>query len=169
MPPFSLFYGTTNTPLSSARSANGQVHEFCEASRVTSLDPYDFADLDGWPQSWKFTPADVLPGQRLVGQVLKPFLFHLAETGVTRRTFRRHVDNAWVLGGELIRHIHVDPRLRRRPEMALDEFIERGAGPVLLHEGPRTRREVEITFRALVRFLGRPPHTIVRRRRDRAG
>ena len=125
-------------------------------SHMPILDPNDFAELDGWPDSWKFTSRDVRTGRRLL-DVFKPFLFHLGDSGITPRTFRRHVDNLWLLGGELIRYAQNDTRFRRSPEEVLLEFGERRMGPVLLHESPRTQAEVDVTFRALIRFLRPAP------------
>jgi hypothetical protein len=119
---------------------------------MPSLDPNDFADLDGWPYSWRFTSRDLRTGQRLL-DLFKPFLFYLGVSGITARTFRRHVDNLWLLGGELIRYAQNDTRFMRSPEVVLLEFGERWMGPVLLHESPRTQAEVDVTFRALIRFL----------------
>ena len=94
--------------------------------------------------------------------LFKPFLFHLGESGITPRTFRRHIDNLWLLGGELIRYAQDDARFRRSPEDVLLEFGERRMGSVLLHESPRTRAEVDVTFRALIRFLRAPRSSGVR-------
>jgi hypothetical protein len=119
------------------------------------LDPNDHADFDTWPASWKFTPRDLRTGQRIV-DVFKPFVFHLAESGVPVRTFRRHIDNLWLLGGELIRYAQADARIRRSPEQVLLGFGERRMVPVLINESARTQAEVDVTFRALMRFLRAP-------------
>jgi hypothetical protein len=127
----------------------------CNRHDMPRLDPNDYADLDAWPHSWKFAPRDIRVGQRLVDLLFKPFLLHLADTGVSIRTFRRHADNLWFLGGELIRYAQTNARVRRSPEKALAEFASRRGGPVMLREGPQTQTEVDVTFRALMRFLRR--------------
>ena len=38
-----------------------------------------------------------------------PFLLHLAESGLSKRTIQNHVDNMWLLGGEIIRDVNEDP------------------------------------------------------------
>ena len=58
--------------------------------------------LDDWPRSWHVEPADIIVGQQIV-QVLTPFLLHLLDLGLAKTTVRRHRDNLWALGGELIR------------------------------------------------------------------
>jgi len=70
-------------------------------------------DLDDWPQSWHVEPADILVGQQIV-QVLAPFLLHLLDQGLAKATFRRHRDNLWALGGELIRCRYDDNALAKK-------------------------------------------------------
>ena len=45
---------------------------------------------------------------------LRPFIEHLAASSLSPTTIRRHVDNLWTLGGEVIRDLHYDPSLRKR-------------------------------------------------------
>src|ERR1700704_686269 len=70
--------------------------------------------LDGWPRSWMGWEKDLPPGEKLVA-CFRPFLEHLASTSLSRKTIRKHVDNLWVLGGEIIRDLNEDPSLRRKP------------------------------------------------------
>jgi len=53
---------------------------------------------------------DLPPGEALVSG-LRPFIEHLALCGLAPRTIRRHVDNLWLLGGEIIRELNYDPSL----------------------------------------------------------
>jgi hypothetical protein len=68
-------------------------------------------DLDQWPRSWAYEPRDIPPGLRLV-EYLMPFLRTLLSLRLSRQTLRRHRDNIWTLGGEVIRALQMD---RRRP------------------------------------------------------
>jgi len=70
-------------------------------------------DLDDWPRSWHVGPADILVGQQIV-QVLFPFLLHLLDQRLAKATFRRHRDNLWALGGELIRCRYDDNALAKK-------------------------------------------------------
>jgi hypothetical protein len=70
-------------------------------------------DLDEWPRSWHVEPADIVVGQQ-IAQVLTPFLLHLLDQGLARTTVRRHRDNLWSLGGELIRRRYDDEELVTR-------------------------------------------------------
>ena len=48
-----------------------------------------------------------------------PFLVHLTESGLSKKTIQNHVDNLWLLGGEIIRDVNEEPRLRKRPAAEL--------------------------------------------------
>ena len=55
---------------------------------------------------------DLPPGRRLV-EYFMPFLLHLAGSGLSKRTIQNHVDNMWLLGGEIIRDVNENPSLRK--------------------------------------------------------
>src|SRR5271169_2612180 len=80
-------------------------------------------DLDHWPRSWRGEEKDLPPGEKLVA-CFRPFLEHLSTSRLSPRTIRKHVDNLWVLGGELIRDLNETPSLRRTPmERLLCEVV----------------------------------------------
>src|SRR5271157_3863217 len=86
-------------------------------------------DLDEWPRSWAYEPCDVPRSLRMV-EYVKPFLRHLAAQQLSRATFRRHRDNIWVLGGEVIRRLQIDSDLRDMPiEQVVLDLIEEEGGP----------------------------------------
>ena len=55
---------------------------------------------------------DLPPGRRLVAYFI-PFLLHLAESGLSKRTIQNHVDNMWLLGGEIICDVNEEACLRK--------------------------------------------------------
>jgi hypothetical protein len=115
-------------------------------------------DLDEWPRSWMGLEKDVPPGEKLVA-CFRPFLEQLASTSLSRKTIRKHVDNLWVLGGEIIRDLHEDPSLRRKNvEEILRELIDDEYGP-LIHGGTSEQQQnsFDSTCRKLHRFLSQPP------------
>ena len=114
-------------------------------------------DLDQWPRSWAYEPRDVPPGARLV-EYFKPFLGALLTLELSRPTLRRHRDNIWVLGGEVIRRLQEDSGLRRMPveQVALD-LIGMDGGPLLSHhQSEAEQRAFDATCRKLFRFLTEP-------------
>src|SRR5450755_2311236 len=71
-------------------------------------------DLEQWPASWMVEARDLPPGQQMV-ECFKPFLRHLLSSNLSAKTLRKHRDNLWQLGGEIISDLHDSPRLRKRP------------------------------------------------------
>jgi hypothetical protein len=65
----------------------------------------------------------------------RPFIEHLALGALSPKTVRQHVDNLWSLGGEIIRDLHYDPSLRKKPaDRLLRNAIHEDGGP-LVHNG----------------------------------
>ncbi|GEM_PF-1696956 len=70
-------------------------------------------------------------GQQIV-EVLTPFLLHLLDQGLAKATVRRHRDNLWTLGGELIRCRYDDKALAHKDVRdALQHLIEGDGGPLM--------------------------------------
>src|SRR5580658_10205378 len=88
-------------------------------------------DLDNWPRSWMGLEKDVPPGEGLVA-CFRPFIAHLASSSLSPKTIRRHVDNLWVLGGEIIRDLHYDRSLGKMPaDRLLRKVIHEDGGPLI--------------------------------------
>ena len=103
---------------------------------------------------------DLPPGERLL-DLFRPFLEHLATSGLSPKTVQKHVDNVWALGGAFIRELHNDPSLRKKSvDAVLRRMIEYG-GPLLYHGGEDDQRSFDSTCRKLYRFLNdtRPART----------
>ena len=115
-------------------------------------------DLEQWPRSWMGLPEDLPPGEQIVA-AFRPFLLHLVALQLSRKTLRKHVDNLWLLGGELIRDVNTTPALRKRPMAAfLFEAVEDG-GPLLYPgDSEAAQRSFDSTCRKLRRFLEQQPH-----------
>ena len=65
-------------------------------------------DLNSWPHSWMGLEKDLPPGEQLI-TLIRPFLEHLAMSDLSPKTIQKHVDNLWVLGGELITELNYTP------------------------------------------------------------
>ncbi|MBK8526376.1 MAG: hypothetical protein IPL57_04490 [Rubrivivax sp.] len=111
-------------------------------------------DLDDWPRSWHVDPADIPVGQQIV-QVLTPFLLQLLDQGLAKTTLRRHRDNLWTLGGELIRCRYDDDELaRKNVKDALLQLIEDDGGPLMCPRITEPEQDsLDATCRKLNRFL----------------
>ncbi|MGD0668186.1 MAG: hypothetical protein ABSB23_11520 [Bryobacteraceae bacterium] len=112
--------------------------------------------LDGWPRSWMGWEKDLPAGEKLVA-CFQPFLEHLASSDLSPKTIQKHVDNLWVLGGEIIRDLNQTPSLRKVPvERLLSNLIKDG-GPLPHHcDSEEQQSSFESTCRKLHRFLKEP-------------
>ena len=105
---------------------------------------------------------DVPPGEELVA-CFRPFLEHLVSSDLSPKTIRNHVDNLWVLGGEIIRDLHYDPSLRKQPmERILQDVIGADGGPLIHNGSEEEQRSLDSTCRRLHRHItdtgaARPP------------
>jgi hypothetical protein len=99
---------------------------------------------------------DLPPGEKLIA-CFRSFLEHLALTGLSRKTIRNHVDNLWILGGEIIRDLHETPSLRKKTiKTVLSETVSPDGGPLIHHGGEEQQRPFDATCRKLHRFLTQP-------------
>jgi hypothetical protein len=111
-------------------------------------------DLGDWPRTWHYEPADIDVGQKIVA-VLTPFLLHLLDRGLAKTTMRRHRDNLWTLGGELIRHRYEDDELARLDaKSALLQMTEGDGGPLIWPRISEAEQDsLDTTCRKLHRFM----------------
>ena len=115
-------------------------------------------DLGEWPQRWQYEERDRIPGQALV-DAFTPFLLHLLGSGLARKTLRRHRDNLWLLGGQIIRKIQQEPELRDRGVVAtLLDAVDDEYGPLLdRHATEEDQRSFDATCRKLRAFFAAQP------------
>ena len=122
------------------QSATARIDDYCK-------------DLAEWPRSWMGLPEDLVPGEKMVAY-FRPFLEHLIDLGLSRKTIRKHVDNLWVLGGEMIRDLHQTPSLRKVPIETLVFQVIQDGGPILYHnDSEEQERSFESTCSKFRRFL----------------
>ena len=101
-----------------------------------------------------YEEGDLSPGWQIV-ECFKSFLRHLLSLKLSRKTLHKHRDNLWLLGGQLIRHLHEAPRLRKRPieEVVLTALDDEG-GPLISHGACEyQQRSFDATCRKLYHFL----------------
>jgi hypothetical protein len=111
-------------------------------------------DLYNWAQSWRYDEVDIAVGQQIV-EILTPFLLHLLDQELARKTVSRHRDNLWVLGGELIRRRYDDDELARLDvKDALQQLIGSDGGPLICPRISESEQDsLDATCRKLHRFM----------------
>jgi hypothetical protein len=97
---------------------------------------------------------DLLPGQQMV-ECFKPFLRHLLSSNLSAKTLRKHRNNLWLLGGEIISDLHESPRLRKRPmaQVVLAALNDEGGPLISNRASEEQQRSFGSTCRKLHRFL----------------
>jgi hypothetical protein len=115
-------------------------------------------DLVDWPSSWMGVEKDIPPGEQLVA-CFRPFLAQLVSSDLSRKTIRKHIDNLWVLGGELVRDMNETPKLRKLPaRKLLLQVLDEEGGPLIHHGEEQQQRSFDSTCRKLFRFLSEAEH-----------
>ncbi len=96
---------------------------------------------------------DLPPGEQLLA-CFRPFIEHLTSSSLSPKTIRKHVDNLWMLGGEIIRDLHEDPSLRKvTAERLLRNVIHEEGGPLIHNGSEDEQRSFDSTCRKLHGFL----------------
>jgi hypothetical protein len=126
-------------------------------NRAATSAPWDASayrrDLDNWPRSWMGLEKDLPPGEALV-VCFRPFIEHLASSSLSPKTIRWHVDNLWILGGEIIRDLHYDPSLRKMAaDRLLRKAVHQDGGPLVHNGSVEEQRSFDATCRKFHRFL----------------
>lgn len=135
-----------------AKAKTSRINRDAKPAAVADVFSY-CRDLDRWPRSWMGLEKDLPPGEELLG-CLRPFIEHLASASLSPKTIRRHVDNLWMLGGEIIRDLHYDSSLRKvAVDRLLRSAVHEYGGPALHNGSEEEQRSFDSTCRKLHRFL----------------
>ena len=112
-------------------------------------------DIYEWPNSWKIDKPDIATGEKVLHSVFRPFLEFLISKKLTMRTIKRHIDNIWLLGGEIIGRVNMDESLRGKDGLSLvKEFIDDSGGPYSRHLHSETEMDsFDSSCRKLYKFL----------------
>jgi len=109
--------------------------------------------MERWPESWAGVADDKRFGAGLVTE-LQPFVIHLQTLGLAPRTVRQHLDNLWVIGGEIIRQLNDEPALRKvKPRRLLLDTVADGGAPMVTGASEDEQMSFDATALRLLRFL----------------
>jgi hypothetical protein len=137
------------------KAKTSKVNRAATSASSSDVSPY-CRDLDNWPRSWMGLEKDLPPGEELVA-CLRPFIEHLASSSLSPKTIRRHMDNLWILGGEIIRDLNYTPSLRKvAAERLLRNVVHADGGPLIHNGSEEEQHSLDSTCRRLHRFLSQP-------------
>jgi hypothetical protein len=113
-------------------------------------------DCDKWPKQWMGIDEDLLYGQGLV-EAMRPFILHLLALDVTDRTVKKHLENLWLLGDQIIRDVSLYEEYEISPADKLKGSISPDEGPLCRHiTSEAEQRSFDGTCGKLCRFLENP-------------
>jgi hypothetical protein len=95
---------------------------------ITALVP-DFYD---WPQRWMGVDEDLEYGHKLLKH-FEPFVSNLATDQLAKKTKKKHADNLWLAGGELIRTVSMEENYQIAPKELILKHFGMDGGPYCQH------------------------------------
>ena len=114
----------------------------------------EFAD---WPNQWMGVEEDLHYGRGIL-TAMRPFVEHLIAGGLKEKTIHRHLDNLWLLGGEIIRDVDTSGDYATPPLEKLRESVDPDEGPYCRHLDSESEiKSFNATCRKLYRFLEAEP------------
>ena len=112
-----------------------------------------YADFPEWPKRWHGVEEDVPYGQGVL-DAMRPFVVHLISLGLKKKAIRNHMDNLWLLGGEIIRSVSMNDEYAIPPEEYIRRSIDKEGGPLCQHiQSEYAQRSFDATCRKLHKFL----------------
>ena len=111
-------------------------------------------DMARWPKAWAGFDSDIPIGEEIV-RTMCPFLLAMVEDQLAYTTINRHMGNLWLLGGEIISRLQIDPELKALAgkELIL-RFVDEEGGPYSKHLATEEEQKTfDGTCRKLYRFL----------------
>ena len=111
--------------------------------------------MDRWPKSWAGVEKDEAVGAELTA-LMRTFFLHLQQHNFSAKTLRRHLDNLWLIGGEIIRELHDDAPLRRKPARTLLLRAVDDGDAFIAGLSDQDQSSLNATARKLFHFLSTP-------------
>ena len=106
-----------------------------------------------WPVTWSGTEDDIPYGNGLI-EAMRPFIIHLIDQGLKVKTVRNHMNNLWLLGGEIIRSVSTYNDYKIPPAESLRRSVDQDGGPYCHHFTTEEElRSYDATCRKLSKFL----------------
>jgi hypothetical protein len=122
-------------------------------AKVTKLEK-PTKDMERWPKSWAGFDSDVPIAKEMV-EVMRRFLMAMVEDQLAYTTINRHMNGLWLLGGEIIYHVNMDPELKNmNGKQLILEFVNEEGGPLSRHLATEAeQRTFDATCKKLYRLM----------------
>jgi hypothetical protein len=102
-----------------------------------------FPDMDGWPNNWMGTKEDLEIGRGLLALFI-PFIQHLIDERLAKRTIKNHGNHLCALGGEIIRTLDRPGGKNRTlsPRELILHYVHDEGGPLLSLLDPNDKTDL---------------------------
>ena len=112
-------------------------------------------DWNEWPARWMGGPKDEIYGQGIL-DAIRPFVEKMIAEKANAKTIRMHLDNLWLLGGEIIRDVSSNGDYGIPPIKKLEAAVDSEGGPMCRHlDTEKEQESFDATCRMLNGFLGK--------------
>jgi hypothetical protein len=119
-----------------------------------------FSDIDEWPKNWMGIEEDLAIGRGLLALFI-PFIQHLIDQGMAKKTIKNHGYHLSMLGGEIIERLNQDDEDNRKlpPRELILQYVDDEGGPLLSFFDPNVKAELaqhmayDATCRKLLKFV----------------
>jgi hypothetical protein len=128
-----------------------------------ALGPSDYCrDIAEWPKEWTVINADMDIGRGLLA-LFTPFVQHLIDDGLAKKTIQNHANHLFLLGREIIERLNDndDDKRKLSPGDLILHYVDDEGGPLLSFWSPDIKSELaqhmayDSTCRKLLKFLER--------------
>lgn len=85
-----------------------------------------------WPEAWMGEDIDLAVGEEII-KAFEPFFVHLIEQGYTKKTIKKHANNLWLLGGEIVRYVSTLDEYDKDIIKMTENFVDVEGGPLCRH------------------------------------
>jgi len=110
-------------------------------------------DFPQWPEAWEGLPEDLEYGKALLA-LMRPFIVHLIDKGLTKKTIDKHMGNLWFLGAEIISDVCTYTEYDIPAEKKLTDSLDANGGPYCRHLTTKAaNRSYDATCKKLYKFL----------------
>ena len=110
-------------------------------------------DFEEWPSRWMGADKDLEYGRKLLEE-LRPFAEEIASSGLSKKTITKHIDNLWLIGGEIIRDVSLNEKCHEPPIKILEKSVDEYGGPYCRHlYTDNEKRSYDSTCKKLAKFL----------------
>jgi hypothetical protein len=119
-----------------------------------------FSDIDEWPKNWMGIEEDLAIGRGLLALFI-PFIQHLIDQGLAKKTIKNHGYHLSMLGGEVIERLNQDDENNRKlsPRELILHYVDDEGGPLLSFLDPDVKSELaqhmayDTTCRKFLKFV----------------